>query len=86
MGGNEVIYGRLFSTSGTPLSDSFIVSKHWENSPLNPNIVNSENGEGFSVAYITRYPKELYVDHYNLSPSGTITFEGSDSGLFPAGI
>ena len=87
---NHVIYGRLFSKEGTALTDSFIVSTQWAHDLQQPTIIPSADGEEFSLAYTSRYPKSLFIENYDIDsstpstiPNTPLTLQESSAGLIP---
>ena len=86
----HVIYGRLFSKEGTSLTDSFIVSTQWGHDVQQPTIIPSADGEEFSLAYTSRYPKSLFIENYDIDsstpstiPNTPLTLQESSAGLIP---
>ena len=85
----HVIYGRLFSKEGASLTESFVVSNQWGHDVQQP-ISSSADCEEFSVAYTSRYPKSLFIDHFDIDsntpstiPNTPLTLQESSAGLIP---
>lgn len=75
------IYGRVFSSYGEPISDTFLASDWSNTNAINPNVISWDDGMGFSVGSVKRYT-DIFLDHFRYDgDTDAVEFAARDSGL-----